>query len=904
MRRTLGPLVLVLLVVVCSGCDWTQLGGGAGHTNSTWDDVIAPTSVGALTASSFSPIVASSAVVTYKGLAFLQQDGSLTALDAKTSGVVWKATLPAGSTLGSVPAVDPTSNTVFVVVARAESPILLGFDVNGVGNCNRLANTCTPTFAGVIGSSPGAATAPANYGGKIYVNGPGALYAFDAAGQVNCTPYQGLQACAPLWASATGMPAPTLGPAVGSGIVYDAVASSGQAGLGAFDGQTGQELWSGSVGSASTTASPSVASNGTVFVPAGNVIDVFVGTGCGAATCAPAFALSSVVGDPAGQFLATPAVDGGTIIATNANGHAYSWPQIGCGAPTCVPQTSVVVNAPGGASSGYAQSPVVTNGLVFLLGKHVVGGTDRMRVVALAENNLANVTTWDIGSAGFAPGLASVSIAQGVVYAPTTAGVFEVFPGAPQPLASLSISPLALQPAFAPSTNDYVIACAAGTNSITLDASSVAGGSVQLLTPIATAPAATQHADLQLVENQPVVLQATDTRGAVAQYWIRCLPHDFPLVTATAHPQNGAPTPGWYLTGNLALGGTKGSFAMIVNANGTPVWYRRTNGAIEVTALAPNTVAYMSLATQAGFGIDPNGAFDVINLATGQTSRIGTVGVPTDLHELYTLPSGNHVLLSYPLKTGVDLTGLAGAPTPGPNSTIADCEIQEVNPQGQLVWKWDASDHIDPVTEPVVAPAVTVSGQTVYDVFHCNSVDVNPSGDLLVSARNLSAVFEVRRSDGKIIWKMGGTATSKDGAAIVQIQNYDLTTISAQHDARWLENGDISLFDDQSYRTGPAAGVEFSVNVAAGTATPTFEFKAPSGLKSVATGSFRRYSDGESVVGWGLTPTQDGSLLTELTATGSDVLDLSFPQGSAAYRAVKVPTYEFDANVLRFTAGS
>ena len=54
------------------------------------------------------------------------------------------------------------------------------------------------------------------------------------------------------------------------------------------------------------------------------------------------------------------------------------------------------------------------------------------------------------------------------------------------------------------------------------------------------------------------------------------------------------------------------------------------------------------------------------------------------------------------MKRGVDLAGLSGTPAPGPNSTIADCQIQELDPQGNLIWSWTTSDHIDPVTESVL----------------------------------------------------------------------------------------------------------------------------------------------------------------------------------------------------------
>ncbi len=901
MRVKIGAVIAVV-ALLCAGCDWTQFAGGANHSNTIYDDGLTTATIGSLVSSTFASTTTTAQVVTANGLVYAQRDGALTAYDATTSGVVWSATLPPGTTGGGAPAVDPGSNTVFVVVAGAANLLLVGYDGAGARNCNALTHTCNPIFIATLGSTPGAATPPVVDSGKIFVNGPGALYAFDAAGQTNCGAWLGMQACSPLWASSTSTSAAGIGPTVSNSVVYDAVSNGGA--LGAFDEATGNALWTGPVAGSAVTASASISSNGTVFVPAGDVIDVFAGSGCGAASCAPAFALARRAGDAAGQFFSTPATDGATVVATNGNGFAYAWPQIGCSASACSPQAAAAVNTPGAGSFGYAQSPAVTNGVVYLLAQRAVSGVDHLNVVALDEATLASRASWDLGTAGLAPGLTGVSIANGVVYAPSSSGVFTLHPPAAQPLASLSISPLTLRPGFSPSTFDYVIPCAAGTNNVTVDTGAVVGGSVQLVSPNATAAAPTQHADLQLVENEPIVLQATNTNGVSVQYWIRCLPHDFPIVTATPHPAAGSPTPGWYLTGNLALGPTYGAYAMILDQNGTPVWYRRTNGALDVTPMGTNTLAYMSLATTIGFGIDPSVAFNVDNLSSGATSTIATVGVPTDLHELETLPNGDHLLLSYPLKTGVDLTGLPGTPAPGPNSTIADCEVQDVNAQGQLVWKWDASDHFDAATESTLPAPATLNGQTVYDVFHCNSVDADASGNLLVSARNMNAVFEIRRSDGKVLWKMGGTPVNKDGAEIVHIQNYNRTSISAQHDARWQPNGDVSVFDDQTYGSGPASATEFSLDLGAGTATPVFEFSAPSGLKSAATGSFRRYGDGHSVIAWGLGITVDGNLMSEIDASGNDVLDMSFPAGNAAYRVIKAPTNEFDVNVLRLTAGS
>src|SRR5206468_2750110 len=78
-----------------------------------------------------------------------------------------------------------------------------------------------------------------------------------------------------------------------------------------------------------------------------------------------------------------------------------------------------------------------------------------------------------------------------------------------------------------------------------------------------------------LLENQALVITAPDQNGnagASAQYWVRCLPHDFPQLSVT---KPGAPPSGWYLTGNVNSAPDGNQFAMVLDNNGTPVWYRK-----------------------------------------------------------------------------------------------------------------------------------------------------------------------------------------------------------------------------------------------------------------------------------------------------------------------------------------
>jgi len=139
-------------------------------------------------------------------------------------------------------------------------------------------------------------------------------------------------------------------------------------------------------------------------------------------------------------------------------------------------------------------------------------------------------------------------------------------------VTSMSSSP-AFFPAFAASTHDYAIYCKSGVNVVSF----TFGG----VTP--------STATVSLGENQAATVEATDGQS----YWIRCLPHDFPVLDITG---SASADPGYYLTGNLtgATNGSSSTYAMVLDSNGTPVWYQKApGGAVNVEALPNDTIAWI-----------------------------------------------------------------------------------------------------------------------------------------------------------------------------------------------------------------------------------------------------------------------------------------------------------------------
>jgi hypothetical protein len=458
-----------------------------------------------------------------------------------------------------------------------------------------------------------------------------------------------------------------------------------------------------------------------------------------------------------------------------------------------------------------------------------------------------------------------------------------------------------LVPAFSPTVFDYYVLCAAGPNAVSVSMSASPGASSALSQPDKSPASPQQTLSVSVAENQAIV--ATATAGKMTtEYWVRCLPQGFPPLQLDAHPEAGTPPPGYYIVGNS---GSPPGYPMVLDGNGVPVWYTASamSGVDDVDNVVSGAISFFKTWTS-----DPVSVLSLDPLATAQAAPSD---MELDTHELRVLSNGDYLVFSYPLLTGLNLTGIpnidvADAGVEG--TQIFDCVVVEFSPKtGNVVWTWVASDHFDPVQDSVSAGMANQLGVIAVDAFHCNSIDVDPNnGNLLVSTRNMSSVFYIDRSTGAVVWKMGGSSYSKDGAIYVPVSD----PFIQQHDARlqgWSETsgkGQISVFDDQSSGTEPARALLLDVTTGVGGTTPgatvAWQYKAQG--NSSDRGSFRISPDGSRVIGWGHNVAA-GLVFTEVDDQGHDLMDFYFPNYGISYRAIKVPLSTFDLEVLRNTAG-
>ena len=509
--------------------------------------------------------------------------------------------------------------------------------------------------------------------------------------------------------------------------------------------------------------------------------------------------------------------------------------------------------------------------------------------------------------------------------------------GAGPSLSSLSVTasvpgdaaPITLVPAFSPDIHDYYVQCASGSNALTVSMTAAPGADSSLLKPTASPRSPKQTLSVSVTEGEAIVAAARRSSpcAETAEYWIRCLPHDFPPTEVRVYPEAGTPAPGYYLFGSFTVPKGESGYAIVMDANGVPVWYYKQpngTGVDNVDNVVDGSISFIPFPKPF--------PYEIHALSPLKTSYLHATAL--DEHELRVLANGDYLVLTNPHLSGVDLSTLklplADGGTMGfdSNADIQDCHVVEIAPDSSVVWQWVASQHFDPAavsTYPTVSLEVKLAdGGTVVDAFHCNSIDVDePSGNLLVSARNMDSVFYIEKLTKRVLWKMGGADSSKDNATYVSVAN----PFYRQHDARlrpgWSVScgggaGQISMFDDESARPGPARGVVYDVTVpfadggspgdcgappgdGGAAASVAWEYKGTS--TSAACGSFRILPDGSRTIGWGVTQTA-GLVLTEVDVAGHDLMDLEFADKvNSSYRAIKVPLGAFDLNLLRATSG-
>ena len=246
-------------------------------------------------------------------------------------------------------------------------------------------------------------------------------------------------------------------------------------------------------------------------------------------------------------------------------------------------------------------------------------------------------------------------------------------------------------------------------------------------------------------------------------------------------------------------------------------------------------------------------------------------GYSGDIHEFVITPNDTGLFTIYH-RIPADLTPIGG-PKEG---KIFDGIVQEVDiPTGKVLFEWHSWPAVgikDGFFKPVPSPKKGKKAPP-YDYIHLNSIDVEPNGNFLVSARNTHAIYEIDSKTKKILWQLGGKKSDfKMGPG---------TTFAWQHDARRQRDGTITIFDN-----GAAPPVEkFSrvlvlrLDMKTKRATLVRSYHHPKRLLVPFEGNAQFLPNGDVFVGWGAVPH-----FTEFGRSGHVLFDGSFGKGKDRIR--------------------
>ena len=334
-----------------------------------------------------------------------------------------------------------------------------------------------------------------------------------------------------------------------------------------------------------------------------------------------------------------------------------------------------------------------------------------------------------------------------------------------------------MYPAFSSAVERYGVTTTAATlGSLTIEASTSDPNGVVLFDGVPTPSGTTTVDDLEVGDEVSVMIK--DSAGT-AVHALVYLPPQFPAMTANVPATAASSTSDVTLNVSRYALGTP-NFEAALDRNGVPgtCGPSRTPTSPPTSSQSARTGNY--LVARSPTPTSGRTGSQIVELDAGfeETGRtFETVGlVDTDQHDVILRPDGSRILLAY---------------EPNSSTGLTDSVIQEVNPQGQVVYTWNTGDHMVPADE-TVTPALA-------DYAHINSIQFTASGDILASFRNLSTVLKIAWVDhgggvdrGDIIWRLGGRSSD------FEFVDDPFGGPCAQHTANELANGHILLFDNGS----------------------------------------------------------------------------------------------------------
>jgi hypothetical protein len=340
---------------------------------------------------------------------------------------------------------------------------------------------------------------------------------------------------------------------------------------------------------------------------------------------------------------------------------------------------------------------------------------------------------------------------------------------------------------------------------------------------------------------------------------------------------------------------------MIAEQDGSLVWFHplpagevATNFEVQEYGGRPVLTWWQGRVLQVGFGVGEDVIYDDSYRRVAMV-RAGN-GYHADLHEIRVTPQGTAWIDVFePIRTSLaEVHGSSRA-------VLLDAVVQEIDVRtGLVMWEWHALGHVALSESNDPLPPASYP----WDYIHVNSVDPGgegggtgpgegasapgvpggahwpgPAGQVLLSARNTWALYDVDIHTGAILWRLGGRRSSFAlGAG---------TRTYWQHDAEWRSGGLISVFDNGTDppKEPQTRGVLLRPDLANHTVSLARAFVNPSRrLLASSQGNVLALPGGRWLMGYGGLPD-----FTEYGPSGEVLLDGTLGREVQSFRTYLAP---------------
>jgi hypothetical protein len=354
----------------------------------------------------------------------------------------------------------------------------------------------------------------------------------------------------------------------------------------------------------------------------------------------------------------------------------------------------------------------------------------------------------------------------------------------------------------------------------------------------------------------------------------------------TATVYDSSSTTGYYFVApKLVNAGVSGNndANMILNRYGELIYYRTFPYPIRATDFKLQPNGKMTYSDYGKFYI-MDSTFTIIDTISPEP------GLKFDGHDFQILPNGNYMYLALENITMdlsmyhfFNISTLWG----DSNATVKCGVIVELDSMKNVAFRWNTKDHFafEETDEHCHY------NPSIVDWTHCNSIERDTDGNIILSSRNFNEVTKINRNDSSIIWRWGG---DKNEFTFFN----DPLHFRTQHDARRIANGNITLFDNGfggQLHFHPATAKEYVLDETLKTATLVWSYVHDSSMYSESRGSVQRLANGNTVVSYGRY-IESNVIFTTVKPNGSPIFELYFPDTCVSYRAFNYETLPWDLN--------